>query len=81
MTNHPNRGKRRIETENYYIDYRYRPGAIGDESSLDNGAVVRVAARTITAANKRVVALQADPRIQWAKIVGGHAKRRSTSSY
>lgn len=59
---------RTIRTENYYIDYRYIPGSIRDNSSLDNGAVMTVARRYRAQAEKHLDELKADTRIQWAKM-------------
>lgn len=57
-----------MQTENYTISYRYIPGSIGDHSSLDNGACMTVARRTLASAQKKFAELQADDRIQWVSI-------------
>lgn len=69
-----------MRTENYYIDYRYVPGSLGDGSSLDHGAMMRAARRTRKAAESFVAALKNDPRIQWVALEKAHVAR-STSSY
>lgn len=69
-----------IRTENYFVDYRYIPGSLGDGGSLDNGAVMREACRYRKSAEARLSELKADTRIQWAKLAGSHVNL-PTSSY
>lgn len=78
MISHPNR-RRQSSAENYYIDYRYIPGSLGTGSSLDNGAVMREARRTRSAADRRVRNLQADARIQWVQLIGRHANMATSN--
>jgi ribosomal protein S2 len=56
-----------MRTENYYIDYRYIPGSLGNSSSLDNGAIMRESRRTSKAAQRLIARLKSDPQIQWAR--------------
>lgn len=64
-----------MQIENYFIDYRYVPGSLGDHSSADNGAVIRIARRTRGAAENRITELRADPRVQWVKGRGRAAAK------
>lgn len=57
-----------MQTENYYIDYRHVPGSLGSGTSLDHGAVVREARRTLKSAQSRYEALVSDETIQWATL-------------
>lgn len=66
---------RSVNTEGYYIDYRFIPGAIGDGGSLDNGASMREARRTRKAALAQFEALRADPRIQWVTVQSRHGDK------
>ncbi len=61
------------------IAYRYRPGAIGDGGTLDNGAVVTQEFVTRRSRDKRLAALRSDPRVQWSRICGDTSS--ATSSY
>lgn len=49
----------------FRLTYRYIPGAIGDGSSLDNGAIMTVEFRWQKSRAKRLAKLRADRRVQW----------------
>lgn len=59
-TRHSQRGPFRLH-------YRYIPGALGDNSSLDNGAVMTVEFRLRKSRAKKLAELKADRRVQWVR--------------
>ena len=49
------------------LSYRYIPGAVGDGTPWDNGALMTQEFRLSKSRDKRLAELKADPRIQWAE--------------
>lgn len=75
LTQHKDTNPMSIATDNYNVHYRYIPGRRGDRTSLDHGAVMTEARRTLASAVKLFERLRTDPRIQRAGITKCHGKQ------
>jgi hypothetical protein len=53
----------------FRLIYRHTPGSLGDNSSLDNGAVMTLEFRLRKSRDKRLSELGADRRIQWVREI------------
>jgi hypothetical protein len=53
----------------FCIAYRYIPGSLETDSSLNNGAIMTQEFRLRKSRAKRLAELSADPKIQWCREI------------